>query len=627
MYLWDFLLQQCDYTLNMTRTSRLNPALSAYHHLYGQCDFDVTPMVPPGTKVLMYNTPQTRGSWDPHGEDGWYIGLALKHYRCYHYYCTKTNSTRYVDTVEFFPTVVQLQHPLSIHIATQAAIDLSQALTHPSPVTPFARYGDGQLHAIHLLNDLFQQALPPALVSSKKIKSPTADLQALVQKKAQVISQDHVRDLEVMTTKSHNTIGKESSVSHPNQDTADDSDLSSGVDSSLVLPPQLSEPVIVRITDLTSNIVTVRRPDGDFSVVSTPTLPAPVIVRLQDPVIKVPKEPPPNLRRSQRILKKFFLTRREVNFLHPCLLPRVNNSISTNVARAPRVTPPVALPLFNAVTHPVTGAQCEYRHLSNGQDRGQCPIVWISSFANELGRLVQGVGNRISGTNTIHFIPFSLVPYNKHPIYDRIVSDIRPHKQEVERIRLTVNGDTISCPYDINTAVADLTTVKIYFNSVISTPSARFMEADIRNFYLNNDIPPPEYMRLPIKIIPLEIIKEYNLLPLVHNDFIYIHIDKSMYGLPQARKIAHDALIQHLCPFGYHPTSNIPGLWVHDTKPLSFVLTVDDFGIKYRNISDAKHLLTSLGKKYEFSTDWKGLSTVGLLLDGIISTQQFSSPC
>ena len=72
--------------------------------------------------------------------------------------------------------------------------------------------------------------------------------------------------------------------------------------------------------------------------------------------------------------------------------------MSTNAARAPRVTPPVSLPLFNAAIHPVTGAQCEYRHLSNGQVPGQCPIVWIRSFENELGHLAQGVGNRISGT-------------------------------------------------------------------------------------------------------------------------------------------------------------------------------------------------------------------------------------
>ena len=431
-----------------------------------------------------------------------------------------------------------------------------------------------------------------------------------------------------MTTKSQN-IGKESSVPHPNQETVDDSDVSSGVDSSLVLPPQLPEPVIVRITDPRSDVVTVHRPGGNSSIVSTPTLPTPVIVRLQDPMIKVPKEPLPNLRRSQRPLKKTnVLTRREVNSLHPCLLPRVNNSMPTNDARAPRVIPPVSLHLCNAVTHPVTGAQCEYRYLSNGQVPGQCSIVWIRSFANELGRLDQGVRHRISGTTTIDFIPFSNVPYNKHQIYDRIVSDIRPHKQEVERVRLTMGGDRLSCPYDISTPVADLTTVKIHFNSVISTPSARFMGTDIRNFYLNNDLPSPEYMCLPLKIIPLEIIKEYNLFHFVHNDFIYIRIEKGMYGLPQAGEIAHDVLIQHLAPFGYHPNSHTPGLWIHDTKSLSFVLTVDDFGIKHCNISDSKHLLTSLGKKYEYSTDWKGYLYCGITLkwDYIKATFQLSIP-
>ena len=87
-----------------------------------------------------------------------------------------------------------------------------------------------------------------------------------------------------------------------------------------------------------------------------------------------------------------------------------------------------------------------------------------------------------------------------------------------------------------------------------------------------------------------------------------------MYGLPQAGKIAHDALIQHLFPFEYYPTSHTPGRWVHDTKPLSFVLAVDDFGIKYRNNSDAKHLSTYLGKKYEYSTDWKGSLYCGITL-------------
>ena len=50
----------------------------------------------------------------------------------------------------------------------------------------------------------------------------------------------------------------------------------------------------------------------------------------------------------------------------------------------------------------------------------------------------------------------------------------------------------------------------------------------------------PEYMRMPIKLIPDEIIQEYNLLSLVTDGWVYIKIVKGMYGLPQAGKLAND---------------------------------------------------------------------------------------
>ena len=111
MHLWDRLLPQCDYTLNMLRASRLHPSLSAYHQLHAKFDFNTTPMVPPGTKILIHEKPTQRGSWTVHGEDGWYIGPATNHYRCYHCYCISTATPRYADTIEFFPTVVQIPHP------------------------------------------------------------------------------------------------------------------------------------------------------------------------------------------------------------------------------------------------------------------------------------------------------------------------------------------------------------------------------------------------------------------------------------------------------------------------------------------------------------------------------------
>ena len=54
-----------------------------------------------------------------------------------------------------------------------------------------------------------------------------------------------------------------------------------------------------------------------------------------------------------------------------------------------------------------------------------------------------------------------------------------------------------------------------------------------------------------------------------------------MHGLKQSGRIAHDELVKYLLPYGYKPPKRTPSLWKHDTKPISFILCVDDFGIKY----------------------------------------------
>jgi hypothetical protein len=90
-------------------------------------------------------------------------------------------------------------------------------------------------------------------------------------------------------------------------------------------------------------------------------------------------------------------------------------------------------------------------------------------------------------------------------------------------------------PGDVSAKTADLTTTKLLFNSVISTPNAKFMSIDItKNVYLGTPLERYEYMRLPIHLIREEIIQEYNLLPLVYKDYVYTEIRKGMYGLPQA---------------------------------------------------------------------------------------------
>jgi hypothetical protein len=57
MHLWDRILPQGIITLNMLRSSRINPKLSAATHRFGQYDFNRAPMAPPGTRIIAHETP------------------------------------------------------------------------------------------------------------------------------------------------------------------------------------------------------------------------------------------------------------------------------------------------------------------------------------------------------------------------------------------------------------------------------------------------------------------------------------------------------------------------------------------------------------------------------------------
>lgn len=283
----------------------------------------------------------------------------------------------------------------------------------------------------------------------------------------------------------------------------------------------------------------------------------------------------------------------------------------------------------NSVIDTATGQSCEYRHLISGNVTGHTKEIWETSFANELGRLAQGVGTRMpDGSNTIFFIAKQAVPQDRKPTYGRLVVSIRPQKKETHRTRLTVGGNLIEYPDNVSTPTADLTTAKILLNSVVSTPNAKFIVLDLKDFYLNTEMKRYEYMRMPITLIPKEIIDQYNLLPLVHDGYIYMEIRKGMYGLPQAGILANKKLTKHLEPYGYVPTKHTPGLWQHQTRPITFSLVVDDFGIKYTNTADANHLIAALKAEYECTTDWTGALYCGLTLqwDYLARTVDISMP-
>ena len=65
-------------------------------------------------------------------------------------------------------------------------------------------------------------------------------------------------------------------------------------------------------------------------------------------------------------------------------------------------------------------------------------------------------------------------------------------------------GNLIDLEGKLSTPTAEIQTIKILFNSILSTKGAKFMTADVKNFYLNTPLGKgnEEYMRMQIKTLP-----------------------------------------------------------------------------------------------------------------------------
>ena len=106
------------------------------------------------------------------------------------------------------------------------------------------------------------------------------------------------------------------------------------------------------------------------------------------------------------------------------------------------------------------------------------------------------------------------------------------------------------------------------------------MTADVNNFYLNTLMDEPKYMKIPVKFTPDEIKVEYKVREFEHAGYMYVQINKDMYGLAQADLLENEPLAKRWAKHGFRKTPHTPGLWRHHINPIQFTLVVDNFGIR-----------------------------------------------
>jgi hypothetical protein len=114
--------------------------------------------------------------------------------------------------------------------------------------------------------------------------------------------------------------------------------------------------------------------------------------------------------------------------------------------------------------------------------------VWTKSFSKEIVRLATTM-------ETIFFVNKTEILKERRGdvTYSQIVCTYRDAKKDKFWLHITMGANLINYPGDCKTPTADLLTVKLLLNSIISTPNARFMTIDLKDFYLMTPMKCYEY--------------------------------------------------------------------------------------------------------------------------------------
>ena len=158
----------------------------------------------------------------------------------------------------------------------------------------------------------------------------------------------------------------------------------------------------------------------------------------------------------------------------------------------------------------------------------------MSQGSNKMG---QNETNAIFVMNKVKIA--QVVRAGKRFTYENPIVDHRPQKEDSNRIQITAGGNHIDCKHKASVKTADMNTAKLHWNHVISMEDAQYMCLDIGNFYLTAALEYYEYMKIPLALFPILIIKQYNLNEHALNGFVHLEMRRAVWGLPQAGILAN----------------------------------------------------------------------------------------
>jgi hypothetical protein len=247
------------------------------------------------------------------------------------------------------------------------------------------------------------------------------------------------------------------------------------------------------------------------------------------------------------------------------------------------------------------GTTITYKKSHQGVNRNH----WKQADSEEMERLFR--------SGTLRPIHFSEIPADKHATYVNPVCSekIKDDGSLKLRTRATIGGDRIDYPYSTTAITAELESIKILLNAMISD-NAAFSTVDLEDFYLGTPLPYPEYIRIPVTFIPKKILQFYVLEPFLLKGALYCMVLKTHYGLPQAGALSQARLFAHLEKNGYYQLFHAPALFRNSDGSIRFALVVDDFAVVWASKKAMKHFLKTLRQLYTIKVDYQGSKYLGI---------------
>jgi hypothetical protein len=212
----------------------------------------------------------------------------------------------------------------------------------------------------------------------------------------------------------------------------------------------------------------------------------------------------------------------------------------------------------------------------------------------------------------------SQVPKGRVVTCANFVCDICPQKTETHRVQMTASGNKLDCPGDASSPTVSVLAAKAHVNSTVSNAKhgVRHMGVDIKNYHLGAPMEHCQHMRVPTSCIPQEVWDDPSCDIHIADKWLCMSRKPSRTLRPQgSRHPVVQPARQEVSSTRTQRMPCTPGHWRHRTKCTTFVLCVDDFGVKCFSKADAQHLTDALEADYKLTIDWDGALCCGLTLD------------